>query len=125
MWRAWVGALRDLGGFWAKSSKRQEVRESELWAAAMRACIRQFAGVMRPAGAPDATGGDEIEGDNRRKKFWRTLATRVAGVCWGGSRFGWFLVKNGKVKQDRCMPECAWQISGKFVCKSLKNESER
>ncbi|OWY68473.1 hypothetical protein B7486_26000 [cyanobacterium TDX16] len=26
-----------------------------------------------------------IEGDNRRKKFWRTLASVVAGVCWGGA----------------------------------------
>ncbi|OWY73427.1 hypothetical protein B7486_03550 [cyanobacterium TDX16] len=71
----------------------------------MRACIRQFAGVMRPAGAPDATGIAAFEGDNRRKKFWRTLASVVAGMGWGASRFGWFLVKNGKVKQDRCMPE--------------------
>ena len=32
-----------------------------------------------------------FEGDNRRKKFWRTLASLVAGVCWGESSFGWFL----------------------------------
>ncbi|OWY69686.1 hypothetical protein B7486_20345 [cyanobacterium TDX16] len=64
-----------------------------------------------------------FEGDNRRKKFLGVLVSAVAGVCWGKSRFGWFLVKTRKVKQDRYMPEQARKISGKFVCKSLKNGS--
>ncbi|OWY71768.1 hypothetical protein B7486_08865 [cyanobacterium TDX16] len=49
------------------------------------------------------------------------VPTLVAGMGWGDARFAWFLVKTGKVKQDRCMPELAWMFSGKFVCKSLKN----
>ncbi|OWY72672.1 hypothetical protein B7486_07095 [cyanobacterium TDX16] len=33
-----------------------------------------------------------IEGDNRRKKFGRSLVTRAAGMCWGGLQTGWFLL---------------------------------
>jgi hypothetical protein len=62
-----------------------------------------------------------FEGDNRRKKFLGTLVSAVAGMGWGISRFRRFLVKNGEVKQERYMAELAWKISGKFVCKSLKN----
>jgi hypothetical protein len=50
-------------------------------------------------------------------------------ACVGASRilggFAWICVKSGKVKQDRCMPERAWKVSGNFVCKSLKNGSGR
>lgn len=33
----------------------------------------------------------KIDGDNRRKKLARKLASVVAGMCWGGSGFRWFL----------------------------------
>jgi len=67
------------------------------------------------------TAARRFEGDNRRKELLGTLASAVAGMGWGISRFRRFLVKNGEVKHDRCMPERGWKISGKFVCKSLKN----
>ncbi|OWY72994.1 hypothetical protein B7486_01215 [cyanobacterium TDX16] len=66
-----------------------------------------------------------FEGDNRRKKSWGTLATLVTVACWGASRIGRFLVKNGKVKKDQCMPEHARKDSGKFVCKSRKSAGEK
>jgi hypothetical protein len=40
----------------------------------------------------------ENQGDNRRKKLGGTLASVVTGMCWGDSRFGWFLVGNGEIR---------------------------
>jgi hypothetical protein len=40
-------------------------------------------------------GIDELQGDNRRKKLLGAMASALAGVCWGGSRLGWFFVHSG------------------------------
>jgi len=80
---------------WVETSKRQKVKKSKLWAAGLRGFIREDFCVMGPAAARDATGIAAFAGDNRRKKFGRTLASALAVMGWGGSGFWRFLVETG------------------------------
>ncbi|OWY72289.1 hypothetical protein B7486_05045 [cyanobacterium TDX16] len=62
---------------------------------------RWWAVAKRQAASPLARKSCKSEGDNRRKKFWGMLVTCAAGMCWGVSRFGWFLGGNVEKSKSR------------------------
>ena len=63
-------------------------------------CFASSVALATPCGVgSDRARRRVFEGDNRRKKFLETIATLVAGTCWGASRFGWFLSENGLTQE--------------------------